>query len=227
MAGITQAAEDYLQVIYRLQKGDEAVGRVTTSLIADYMQVSPASVTNMVKRLAEMDLVARTPYRGVELTEAGEAAALQSLRQHRLLELYLAETLGYDWDRIHAEADRLEHAISEEFEERIDRILGRPSTGAHGESIPTKEGAISEPAYVRLSDLEPGRWAVIRRVSDRSAEMLRYLREMHLGLGTRLTVSTREPFDGPLHLLANGGRRFALGPEVARRIFVELEPAQG
>jgi len=218
---ISQAAEDYLKAIYKLQKGGEKEARVTTSLIAERMGVAAASATNMIKKLAEMRLLKHTPYRGVELTRAGEKVALEILRHHRLLELYLSQALGYAWDQVDAEADRLEHAISEEFEDRIDQFLGHPALGAHGEPIPTKQGKIEELEYVRLSELEVGRQAIIRRVSDRSAEMLRYMDGLGLQLGTRVELREKAPFQGPLLLRIDADREECLGLEVAHHIFVD------
>ncbi|MDE2705265.1 MAG: metal-dependent transcriptional regulator, partial [Gemmatimonadota bacterium] len=150
---LTQAIEDYLKTIYKLQHSDEHGGRVTTSVIASRMEVAAASATNMIKKLAELNLLMYTPYHGVELTANGEKIALETIRHHRLIELYLSQALGYSWDQIDAEADRLEHAISEEFEDRIDEALGYPTVGAHGEPIPTKQGQIDHPKYRRLSEL--------------------------------------------------------------------------
>ena len=142
---LTQAIEDYLKTIYKLQHSDAPGGRVTTSVIASRMEVAAASATNMIKKLAELNLLIYTPYQGVELTASGEKIALETIRHHRLIELYLSQALGYSWDQIDAEADRLEHAISEEFEDRIDEALGYPTVGAHGEPIPTKQGQIDHP----------------------------------------------------------------------------------
>ncbi len=218
---LSEAVQDYLKAIYKLgQAGAEAV---TTSLIAERLEVAPASVTNMVKKLAELHLLDHTPYQGVELTEAGEKIALEIIRHHRLLELYLAEALGYPWDEVHAEADRLEHAISEEFEDRIDHVLGHPTIGAHGEPIPSKQGAIETLRYLRLSDLETGQRAIIRRVSDRFPEMLRYMEEVGLKLGAQVEIQQKSPFQGPLLLKVNDSRKKRhLGLEVAEYIFVEL-----
>ena len=219
---ISQAVEDYLKSIYKLQHGGAEKERVTTSVIADRMQVAAASATSMIKKLAEMHLLVHTPYQGVELTDAGERIALETIRHHRLIELYLAQALGYPWDQIDAEADRLEHAISEEFEDRIDKALGYPTIGAHGEPIPTKQGQIEDREYARLSELETGRPAVIRRVSDRNPEMLRYMEEMGLQLGTRVEVREKAPFSGPLQLKINADKVKSLGLEVANNIFVDL-----
>ncbi len=219
---ISQSVEDYLKSIYKLQHGGAEKERVTTSVIADRMQVAAASATSMIKKLAEMHLLVHTPYQGVELTHAGERIALETIRHHRLIELYLAQALGYPWDQIDAEADRLEHAISEEFEDRIDKALGYPTIGAHGEPIPTKQGQIEDREYARLSELETGQPAIIRRVSDRNPEMLRYMEEMGLQLGTRVEVREKAPFSGPLQLKINADKVKSIGLEVANNIFVDL-----
>jgi len=221
---ISQAIEDYLKTIYKLQHGGTENERATTSVIADRMGVAAASATNMIKKLAEMHLLVHTPYQGVGLTGAGKKIALETIRHHRLIELYLAQALGYPWDQIDAEADRLEHAISEEFEDRIDQALGYPTIGAHGEPIPTKQGKIEDLDYPRLSDLETGQPAIIRRVSDRNPEMLRYMDQMGLQLGTHVEVREKTPFSGPLQLKIDANKKKALGLEVAYNIFVDLAP---
>lgn len=221
---ISQAIEDYLKTIYKLQHGGTENERATTSVIADRMGVAAASATNMIKKLAEMHLLVHTPYQGVGLTGAGKKIALETIRHHRLIELYLAQALGYPWDQIDAEADRLEHAISEEFEDRIDQALGYPTIGAHGEPIPTKQGKVEDLDYPRLSDLETGQPAIIRRVSDRNPEMLRYMDQMGLQLGTRVEVREKTPFSGPLQLKIDANKKEALGLEVAYNIFVDLAP---
>jgi len=218
---LSQAIEDYLKTIYKLQHSDTPKERVTTSVIAARLDVTAASATNMIKKLAEMNLLVHTPYQGVDLTLTGEKIALETIRHHRLIELYLAQALSYPWDQIDAEADRLEHAISEEFEDRIDKALGYPTIGAHGEPIPTKQGEIKDLAYNRLSDLEIGCPAIIRRVSDRDPEMLRYMGSIGLHLGTYVEVNERAPFSGPLQLRINSDKVQSLGLEVAHNIFVD------
>ncbi|MEE2833954.1 MAG: metal-dependent transcriptional regulator, partial [Candidatus Latescibacterota bacterium] len=172
---LSKAVQDYLKVIYKLSRAPEAGAMVSTTLIAERMEVSAASATNMIKKLAELRLLEHRPYQGVELTPSGVKMALEIVRHHRLLELYLRQALGYDWDTVDAEAERLEHAISEDLEDRIDEALGFPTVGAHGEPIPTKDGNIAEPEYSRLADLREGQRACIRQVSDRDPELLRYL----------------------------------------------------
>ena len=217
---ISHAMEDYLRTIYKLGQRQDG-GPVTTSLIAEKMDLSPASATNMIKKLAELNLLAHAPYKGVELTNSGTKIALETIRHHRLLELYLTQALGYPWDEVDAEADRLEHAISEDFEDRIDAALGYPTVGAHGESIPSKQGNIEYSGYRPLADLQVGKTAVIREVSDRNPEMLRYMDEMGLQLGTDVEIRSKEPFKGPLQLKIGTGRDCSLGLEVAQHIFVE------
>ena len=219
---LSQSVEDYLKAIYKLQKGSEAIDKVTTSLISERMGVAAASATNMIKKLAEMNLLKYAPYKGVELMPAGEKIALETIRHHRLIELYLSEALGYPWDEVDAEAERLEHAISEEFEDRIDKVLGYPTVGAHGEPIPSKQGTIDESNYPRLSDIEKGSSAVIRRVSDRNPEMLRYIGDMGLHLGTNIKISDKDPFSGPIKLVIDAEQEKSLGLEVAQNIFVDL-----
>lgn len=219
---ISEAVQDYLKVIYKLQNGTNAVSKVTTSLIAERMQVAAASATNMIKKLANMRLLEHTPYRGVELTKAGEKMALEILRHHRLLELYLADALNYSWDQVHAEAERLEHAISEDFEDRIDAALGYPTVGAHGEPIPTKQGNIKAFDYARLVDIETGSSVIIRQVSDHDPEMLRYLHKIGLQLGTYLKLEEKAPFGGSLVLQIHNNNHLHIGIEVARCIFVDI-----
>ena len=219
---ISPAVEDYLKTIYKLQTGRSTRNAVTTSLIAENMKVAPASATKMIKKLAELNLLEHAPYRGVELTRSGEMIALEIIRHHRLLELYLSEALGYRWDEVDAEADRLEHAISEEFEDRIDAALGHPRVGAHGEPIPTKQGSMDRVDYLSLSELQVGQPAVIREVNDHSSEMLRYMEKMGLQLGACVEIRSKAPFRGPLLLQVDSREgEQSLGLEVAHNIFVD------
>jgi DtxR family Mn-dependent transcriptional regulator len=216
---ITHAMEDYLKRIYRLQQEARVV---STQQIAEELGISGPSVTNMVKRLHELRLLSHTPYHGVQLTKAGEKIALEVLRHHRLLELYLAETLGYQWDEVHAEAERLEHHVSEELEARMDSALGFPTVDPHGDPIPSREGTIAEVSGTRLLDLLPGESAVISRVSDRDPEQLRYLGELGLRPGVTVDLLERLPFEGPIRVRANRsehviGRPLAAAISVADR----------
>jgi DtxR family transcriptional regulator, Mn-dependent transcriptional regulator len=192
----TNAVQDYAKAIWSLaQRSDEPV---STSALAERLEVSPASASAMVKRLESLGLASREPYHGVELTEAGERLALGVVRHHRLLELYLAQALGMPWDRVHAEAEVLEHAISEELSELIAEALGNPTHDPHGDPIPTADGLIEEMPTRPLAELEPGDAGTFVRVSDSDPEMLRYLSRRGIFPGDDFEVMEKEPFDGPL-----------------------------
>ncbi|RME85835.1 MAG: metal-dependent transcriptional regulator [Caldilineae bacterium] len=214
--------EDYLKTIYKLGRRGE---RVTTSAIAERLEVSPASVTNMVKRLADMNLVTHEPYRGVALTEAGKKIALETIRHHRLLELYLAEALGIPWDKVHAEAEKLEHVLSDDLEMAIADALGDPLTDPHGAPIPTIEGELPEPHQTPLAEVEAGQTVIIRQVSDEDAAKLRYLATLGLFPNTAIEVLDVAPFDGPLTLRV-GDAEHVVGRELARNVFVTHEPQE-
>ena len=203
-AAVSPAMQDYLKAVYRLQ---DAGGTVTTQRLAEELGVSGPSVTNMVKRLAELGLLRHEPYRGAELTPAGERIALEVVRHHRLLELYLVTSLGYGWDEAHAEADRLEHHISEDLEARLDAVLGHPDTDPHGDPIPAVDGTLRVLPVVPLSELPIDRRAVVRRVSDGDPARLRYLAEIGLVPGATVTVVERLPFDGPLRVIVGETER--------------------
>ena len=214
----SNAVQDYAKAIWSIaQRGDEPV---STSAIADRLEVSPASASAMVKRLEALGLVTREPYHGVRLTVAGQRVALEVLRHHRLLELYLAEALGMSWDRVHEEAEVLEHAISRELSELIAAKLGNPTHDPHGDPIPTREGQIDEPPTRALADLSAGERGVFTRVSDSNPEMLRYLSDRGIAPGDELELAGREPFGGPLTVRSNG-RDHALGDQLARAMRVE------
>ncbi len=216
---ITPPVEDYLKSIYALSREDLGHERVSTSAIAERMQVSAASATNMMQRLAELKLVDYVPYQGVSLTEAGEKIALEVIRHHRLLELYLAEALGYSWDAVHDEAERLEHVISEEFEDRIDAMLGHPTTDPHGHPIPPKTGPMMPSGeHRRLSEVEVGELVVVRRVHDRDGDALRDLSSLELFPGVELMVVER-PAGGPI-TVEREGERVTVDEELARAVFV-------
>ncbi|HET6567572.1 MAG TPA: metal-dependent transcriptional regulator [Rhodothermales bacterium] len=212
---VSQAVEDYLKTIYKLQHE----GPVSTTEIARVMNVSSASVTNMMKRLAGMGLLEHRSYRGVTLTPAGEKIALEIIRHHRLLELYLKEVMGYSWQKLHEEAEHLEHHISEEFEDKIEALLGYPTHDPHGDPIPTREGVIGEVATNPLSEIEPGHAVVVRRVSDTDPELLHYLEEIGLMPRTELEVLEKAPFEGPITLRIEGRERI-VGHGVASCVFV-------
>lgn len=218
---ISQAMQDYLKAIYKLQKGRDPMGAVSTSMMAEKLQVVSASVTNMIKKLADLDLVRHTPYRGVKLTRRGEKIALEMVRHHRLLELYLSNVLGYSWDQVDAEAEQLEHTISEEFEARIDEALDFPTSDPHGAPIPSKNGVMKQREYLRLVDLPAGQTVVIRQVSDRNPEMLQYMEALGLKLGVRVEIRKKLPFDGPLVVKIDSNKEQPLGWNVANHIYVE------
>jgi DtxR family Mn-dependent transcriptional regulator len=213
---LSEAVQDYLKAIYKLQ---EEGGVVSTSALAEAMEVTAASATGMVKKLAALKLARHNPYQGVILTRAGEKMALEVIRHHRLLELYLAEALGYSWDKVHEEAERMEHVISEEFEEKIFEALGRPTRDPHGEPIPTKEGIVAKDDHSRLLDLEQGDSGVIRQVTDSNTEMLQYLTSRGLVPGAPVKVVEKAPFSGPLTVRI-GKDVHALGRELASRIWI-------
>jgi len=217
---LTHAVEDYLKVIYELTVSH---GRVSTNQIAERLGVTPASVTGMLKRLAvsEPPLLDYRKHRGVMLTAAGRQAALEIIRHHRLLELFLHERLGYSWDEVHEEADRLEHVISEDLEERIAQTLGDPLHDPHGDPIPTRDLHMPAAPETRLGDLRRGQQALVHRVKSDDPAFLRYLSEIGLTPQARIAVLEHSPFDGNLRLLI-GEREVVLGPAVTQHIFVEV-----
>jgi DtxR family Mn-dependent transcriptional regulator len=195
---------------------------VSTSAIAERLDVSAASASAMLKRLRAMGLVTHQPYRGTELTESGLRVALEVIRHHRLLELYLSEALGMSWDRVHAEAEVLEHAISPELSALIAEKLGNPTHDPHGDPIPAPDGSIEESVTVPLADLAEGQSGVFTRVSDSDPEMLRYLSERGIAPGERLAVVARQPFDGPLTVRFASGEH-TLGGALVRMMRVAVE----
>jgi DtxR family Mn-dependent transcriptional regulator len=198
---LSAAIQDYLKEIYKLQAEGE---RATTSAIARRMGVAPSSVTSMLKKLAVLGLAEHAPYRGVQLSEAGTKIALEVIRHHRLLERYLAETLGLGIDAVHAEADRLEHVLSEELEARIDEQLGYPTHDPHGHPIPDAGLKMKRQILRSLETLEPGEEATVERVPDGDAALLRYLAGLRLVPGGRVRMRSLEPFDGPLTVVVDG-----------------------
>lgn len=218
---LTHAIEDYLKAIYELSLSD---GRATTNQIAERMEVTPASVTGMIKRLAatEPALLLYQKHQGVELTEAGEKVALEIIRHHRLLELFLHETLGFSWDEVHEEADRLEHVISETLEERIAQALGDPTLDPHGAPIPTKELNLPPQVRVRLMMLREGQEAVVQRVEDDDPELLRYLETIGLVPLAQVEVIEHSVFDDNLRLLIDD-QEVVLGPRVTEQVYVEVK----
>ena len=210
------AIQDYLKEIYKLQSEGE---RATTTAIARRMGVAPSSVTSMLKKLAALGLAEHAPYRGVELSAAGTQIALEVIRHHRLLEQYLAETLGLGIDAVHAEADRLEHVISEELEARIDEQLGYPTHDPHGDPIPDAGLNVDRTALRSLEALAPGEEATVRRIPDGDAELLRYLAGLMLVPGRKVVMRRSEPFGGPLTVDV-AGSEYAISRELAGQIGV-------
>lgn len=216
MASKTEAVEDYLKAVHELERTHD---QVTTSALAERLDVAPASVTGMVKKLAEMKLVTHEPYRGVKLTDAGRKLALEVIRHHRLMELYLAEALDVPWDQVHNEAEVWEHVLSEDLEDRIAAQLGHPTTDPHGAPIPSREGELPEADTSRLGELEPGQSATVAEVSDHDPELLRYLGSFGLYPQASVQLIDRAPYNGPLTLVVDGEER-VLGREAAEHVFV-------
>ncbi len=215
----TSAVEDYAKAIYVLEDRDHAA--VGNNALAERLGVTPASASGMVKKLGDLGLVRHVPYHGVQLTDEGRELALEVLRHHRLLELYLAESLGVAWDRVHDEAEVLEHVLSEELEELIAGKLGNPTHDPHGDPIPTVDGRVSEQATERLDDLAVGARGRFVRISDSDPEMLRYLSDRGVRPGHELEVVDRQPFEGPLSVRF-GDAVHVLGGGLAKAMRVEL-----
>lgn len=213
--------EDYLKAIYDLERDAQPA---TTNEIAERLAISPASVSGMVRRLAEQGLITHEPYRGVRLTQDGRRAALRTLRRHRILECYLTEVLGYPWDRVHDEAERLEHAASEELIERMADALGDPLHDPHGAPIPSREGVVEETTRRTIADAVSGERLRVRQVMDEDGERLRYLAELGIRPGSIIRILDRAPFEGPITLWVDnsaGGVTRAVGPALAAQVFVE------
>jgi DtxR family Mn-dependent transcriptional regulator len=217
--GLSDAVQDYVKAIYSLQS--RAAEPVSTSALAERLDVAAASASAMVKRLESLGLAHRERYHGVELTPAGERVALAVIRHHRLLELYLAEALGMPWDQVHREAEVLEHAISPELSELIARKLGNPTHDPHGDPIPTAGGEIEEGPSRPLADLQPGDSGTFVRVSDSDPEALRYLAERGIVPGEDFEVRERQPFGGPLVVRFASGEH-ALGGALVEMMRVEV-----
>jgi DtxR family Mn-dependent transcriptional regulator len=215
---ISAAVEDYAKAIYALQVQHE--GPVSNGDLAERMGVSPASATNMVKKLDGLGLVEHVPYHGVQLTTSGRRVALEVLRHHRLLELYLSQSLGVPWDRVHDEAEVLEHHISEELEELIATALGNPTRDPHGDPIPTRDLEMVEDTACTLDSLEPGQCGRFTRISDHDPEMLRYLAERGIAPGDNFEVLDKQPFGGPL-FVRFGQEQHVIGGLLAAAMRVE------
>jgi DtxR family Mn-dependent transcriptional regulator len=219
---ISPAVQDYTKAVYALEA--RGVGPVSTNDLAERLGVTPGSASAMVRKLSEVGLVEHEPYHGVRLTRRGRRVALEVLRHHRLIELFLAEELGMPWDRVHAEAEVLEHAISEDLEQLIADRLGHPKLDPHGDPIPTAGFEIDERPTRSLDELSPGAVGRFVRVSDSEPEMLRYLADQGIALGDHLRVTGRQPFGGPVFVRV-GEREQPLGGDLARAMRIELEEA--
>lgn len=215
---LTEPVEDYLKAIYDIGREGSAAA---TNDIAQRLQIAPASVSGMVRRLAEQGLLNYEKYRGVRLTDAGRRAALRTIRRHRVIEAYLVQALGYSWDSVHEEAERLEHAATDDLIDRMAKAIGEPRTDPHGAPIPTRDGRVDEGRHRRLSDMQPGQRARITRVGDEDPELLRYIGSLGLRPGVVMTLDDRAPFAGPLTLRV-GTRVCQVGVALAERVFVEL-----
>jgi len=220
-ASISASAQDYAKAVYALEAHEGAA--VSTNDLAERLGVTPGSVSAMVRKLSEVGLVEHQPYHGVRLTAQGRRVALEVLRHHRLIELFLSEELGMSWDRVHAEAEVLEHVLSEDLEQLIAARLGDPTVDPHGDPIPTVEFGIDEPATRSLDELPLGVSGRLVRVSD-DPEMLRYLAGLGIALGDRLEVVDRQPFGGPVFVRV-GAREHPIGGALARAMRIETEEA--
>lgn len=208
---LTRSVEDYLKAIYHLSSHGEPAG---TNDIAHLLALSPPSVSGMIKRLAEQGLLSHAPYRGSELTDEGRRLALRMVRRHRLLEAYLVEFLGYDWDTVHEEAERLEHAVSDTLIERMATALGNPRVDPHGDPIPAADGTIVDPVLVPLPDVPVGSTVEIRRVEASQPDRLRFLATLGLKPGAVLTLMNQQPFNGPI-TIRTGAQDHVIGHELA------------
>lgn len=214
---LSKSAEDCLKQVYKLQA--EEVELVSTNALAARLEVAPASVTSMIKRLAAMGLLEHRPYGGVRLTTRGEKVAVEVIRHHRLIETYLSDKLGMSWDEVHEEAEVLEHVLSERLERHFDEALGHPDRDPHGDPIPTAAGELETDTFSPLSDLEPGKEARVARVPDSRAEVLRYLGGMGIHPLAWVKVLAAEPFEGPL-TVEIAGRQRVLAHDLAQQIYV-------
>lgn len=212
----SEAIEDFLKAVYLLQQDYD---RVPTSILAEALSITAPSTTEMAKKLARANLIVHEPYRGVRLTPAGERIALEIVRNHRLLELFLVRALGYTWDEVHEEADRLEHAVSERLAERIAEFLGNPRYDPHGDPIPSAEGNIQQRELTPLTEWPPHKQGVVARLRDQSSNMLRYLAEKGLVIGARVEMIACDPFDGPITLRVDDNEQ-VIGPHVAHCVLV-------
>jgi len=228
---LTAPVEDYLKAIFEIEIAEQPAAG--TNAIAQALGIAPASVTGMLRRLAEQGLISYERYRGVRLSDEGRRAALRTIRRHRVIEAYLTEALGYPWDRVHDEAERLEHAASDELIDRMAAAIGEPTTDPHGAPIPTRDVTIDAQRLLALVDVPVGEVVRIRQVGDRDPERLRYLAELGVTPGADVRVVSRAPYGGPitLQIMREGSaaasrgllqnQEPAIGPALAAQVFVE------
>lgn len=214
----SDSSENYLKAVFHLQRD---ATRVTTTALADHLGVTLPSATKMLKTLAAAGWIDHVPYGGARLTPRGEEQALRVIRKHRLIEVFLSETLGYDWDEVHEEAEQLEHAVSDDLADRLDAFLGFPARDPHGDPIPSADGTLTRVDSPAVTDLTAGATAVVVRVLDQSADVLRYLGELGIRPGAEIRVAEVMPFDGPVRLVIDD-RDAIVGRSIARRIQVTL-----
>ncbi len=213
----SEQIENYLKNIYKLQSNE---GKVTTSSLSERLQVSPASVSEMIKKLAEEGSLTHTPYKGVELTEEGKKLALRIIRKHRLWEMFLAEVLHFGWDEIDQEAERFEHVMSDKMEDKIDEVLGHPLIDPHGDPIPTKEGKIKYEIGSPLSKANEGTTVRVLRVSDSNSEMLQYVSSIGISLNKNILIKQKMSFDNSMLVMINS-KEINISSTIAENIFVE------
>jgi DtxR family Mn-dependent transcriptional regulator len=213
----SEQIENYLKNIYKLSSNE---GKVTTSSLSEKLQISPASVSEMIKKLAEEGTLTHTPYKGVELTEEGKLLALRIIRKHRLWEMFLVQVLHFGWDEIDDEAERFEHIMSDKMEEKIDHVLGHPSIDPHGDPIPTKDGVITCSMSYPMVDAHEGSVVRVLRVSDSNSEMLQYVSSIGISLNKEITVRQKMNFDNSL-LVRIGDKEVNISSTIASNIFVE------
>ena len=222
----SKALEDYLKIIYKLESTVPSGKGVQTSAIAERLSISQASVSNMLKKLATKSLIEYAPYYGVELTPSGRKIALEMVRKHRILEQYLVERLGYSWDEVDAEAEILEHSISDKLATRMWEVLGKPTHDPHGSPIPTESGEISVCTLSALCEVQKGQSVVVRRIKNRSPDELRYLASIGLTTGVTLEVINCSPAKGPFRVLINDGTEQVIDYQLAKFLMVDEEQAR-
>ncbi|MGB6039315.1 MAG: metal-dependent transcriptional regulator [Gordonia sp. (in: high G+C Gram-positive bacteria)] len=216
---LTSVTQDYLKVIWTAQEWSDT--KVTTKLLADRLGVSPSTASEGIRKLADQGHVDHAPYGAVTLTETGRVAAVGMVRRHRLLETFLVRELGYGWDEVHAEAEILEHAVSEQLLRHIDTKLGHPKRDPHGDPIPADDGTVPQAGSALLSDLEVDETGVITRISDADPEMLRYFQEIGINLDCQVRVTEKRPFAGTITICVDDAEPIHLGDIAARAIFLD------